>query len=340
MESPIHSDQSQNEDIGANMPNKPFINIAKKLLEGIKTPEEAIALKGLDRENYLKALDTIYGTKEQRMAEMGLTKPVYHGTNVAPFTEFEPSSAGYYGPGVYTSDFPSVAKQYGQRVLPLRTSENLLDVRGYNLNKDIPAEVLEKANQAQTEAARNQILAKEGGYAGLTAPYKGENVITDLTKVRHEDAAFDPRFKSSKNILASLAGTAGLAAALSPNESSAAQETIAPEMTVLDKAKDLGLTGLNKTLNMLSTPSAMLKEATYAAQKGTPVLEALKRGWQAPEQAPTGEQIAEATGLSDEYPNLKASIATAADFADPLDWAGLGAIDKLKQFKNIRKLLK
>jgi len=43
---------------------------AEKILAGIKTAEEAVALKGPEREAYLKALDEVHGPKEQRAAEV------------------------------------------------------------------------------------------------------------------------------------------------------------------------------------------------------------------------------------------------------------------------------
>ncbi len=55
---------------------------AKALIESIKTPEQAAALKGADREKYLSALDEVHGPREQRAKDMGFGgQTYYHGTN-------------------------------------------------------------------------------------------------------------------------------------------------------------------------------------------------------------------------------------------------------------------
>jgi hypothetical protein len=75
---------------------------------------------------------------------------------------------------------------------------------------------------------------------------------------------------------------------------------------------------------MLSVPSAALRNAAYAAQTNKPIGEAIYQGAVNPDQAKTGEDIAQATGISDEHPYVKAALATAADLADPTDLATMG----------------
>lgn len=72
---------------------------------------------------------------------------------------------------------------------------------------------------------------------------------------------------------------------------------------------------------LASAPAAAMRNAAYAAQTGGDVGNAAYKGIVDPDQAKTGADIADATGISDNYPNVKAALATAADFADPMDVA-------------------
>lgn len=75
---------------------------------------------------------------------------------------------------------------------------------------------------------------------------------------------------------------------------------------------------------MLSVPSASLRNAAYAAQTGKPIGEAMYQGAVNPDQAKTGADIADATGIDDTHPYIKAALATASDMADPTDLAMMG----------------
>ena len=131
-----------------------------------------------------------------------------------------------------------------------------------------------------------------------------------------------------------------------------------PEPSFLDKAKNLGISAISKGvdaygnlspdtknnieagMNVLSQPSAALRGATYAAQKDVTdlpsIYQGMKSGWNDPETAPTGYDIAEGTGISDEYPGLKAGLATAADFADPIDLTLMSKLNKLKALGKLK----
>lgn len=67
---------------------------AIKILDRISTPEQAVALKGPERAEYLQALDTVYGPQSKRAADMGFGKDTwYHGTTV-PIEQFKDDAKG------------------------------------------------------------------------------------------------------------------------------------------------------------------------------------------------------------------------------------------------------
>lgn len=154
---------------------KKAIDAARKTLAKIATPEEAIALTGKKREQYLEALDTVYGDKATRAADMGFSPDtLYHGTDYNGVIDaFNPSSKGIMGPGVYMTGSLEKAAKYGKNVIPLKSKKV------------------------------DQINVKSGG--------KGDShqqVVKNSSDIRSTDAAFDPRFKDSNKIMAG--GVAGV----------------------------------------------------------------------------------------------------------------------------------
>lgn len=90
----------------------------EELLSKIDTPEKAAALKGAEREKYLKALDEVFGSREQRAKDMGFGEETwYHGTTV-PIDEFKSEAkglstgAGSAKKGYFFAQEPSVASDY------------------------------------------------------------------------------------------------------------------------------------------------------------------------------------------------------------------------------------
>lgn len=169
-------------------------DLAKKILAKIKTPEAAKALSPAEREVYLKALDTVHGPKEARAAEMGFGKDVYyHGSNNS-FSEFKPSSEMHkYEPidaSYFTKD-PEEAASFirqgddGAQIYPVKIAGNEVDAK--KLKKE-SVESLKKSG-------KNIIKDIRPGLENHAAVVGPENI-------RSTNAAFDPRFKDSTDLLA------------------------------------------------------------------------------------------------------------------------------------------
>lgn len=125
---------------------------------------------------------------------------------------------------------------------------------------------------------------------------------------------------------------------------------------MMERLKQLAATGVNKVGqaydslpenvkanistagDMIAAPGAAVRGATLAAQTNQPILPAAQKAFFEPEQAPTGAQIADATGLDDSNVLTKTAIATANDLADPLDLLGVGAVDKASKLRMLGKL--
>lgn len=94
------------------------------LLAKIDTAEKAAALKGEERAQYLKALDEVYGSKEDRAKSMGFGKKVwFHGTG-ADISAFDPellrtNATGPSGSvGFHFAKNVELANQYADHVTP------------------------------------------------------------------------------------------------------------------------------------------------------------------------------------------------------------------------------
>lgn len=106
---------------------------AEAILSRIKTPEQAVALKGAEREQYLNALDQVYGDRAKRAKDMGFgDKTWYHGTG-ADIDNFELSrgqtNAG--GPtgkhAIHFSKDPKLANQYAYEQAPQWYKDHLME---------------------------------------------------------------------------------------------------------------------------------------------------------------------------------------------------------------------
>lgn len=91
---------------------------AKGLLSNIDTPEKASALTGDDRQNYLSALDQVFGSRDQRAKDLGFgNRTWYHGTTV-PIDEFKDEAKGLSTgaqsakKGFFFAQDPSTASDY------------------------------------------------------------------------------------------------------------------------------------------------------------------------------------------------------------------------------------
>lgn len=93
---------------------------AQAILDAIKTPEQAAALKGAERQKYLNALDEVYGSRQKRAQDLGFgEKTWYHGTNV-PIEQFKAEAKGLSTnaqsakKGYFFAQDPSTASDYAQ----------------------------------------------------------------------------------------------------------------------------------------------------------------------------------------------------------------------------------
>lgn len=119
-------------DVGAQLPMPVSPGIAGKIskvgaddvLAKVKTAEQAVALKGAEREEYLKALDEKFGARDKRRAEMGFGKNKwFHGTG-SDIDKFDMSlkktNAG--GPtgdhAIHFAKDPKLASQYAHEQSP------------------------------------------------------------------------------------------------------------------------------------------------------------------------------------------------------------------------------
>ncbi len=99
------------------------------VLDAVKSPEAAQALKPEQREIYLKALTEVYGPKEVRQSSMGFDpKTYYHGTNES-FNEFSgeklgsSTGANSARKAHFATDNPDVASEYSDRLLSGEASD-------------------------------------------------------------------------------------------------------------------------------------------------------------------------------------------------------------------------
>lgn len=93
-------------------------------LEKINTPEISTALKGAERDQYLKALDSTYGDRTKRASDLGFgDETFYHGTK-SDISEFDKSKLGSSTGaksarrGFFFSDDPSLAADYAELAPP------------------------------------------------------------------------------------------------------------------------------------------------------------------------------------------------------------------------------
>jgi ADP-Ribosyltransferase in polyvalent proteins len=213
---------------------------AKQILErllpsGLKDAELIAAREAMGPEKtaeYFKALEDVAGTRAQRADEiMGKNPDHYHGSDVN-FKEFKPSKGGASGPGIYTTIDPEIAARYagdeGAQIYPLRVRYNkALGKNEDDLNKVVTAagenpdyfvgrndtiSILNHIAQKDGPEKSAQLL-KSAGFDAVTRGEKGmmqETILQSPEQVRSKFAAFDPRYKDSKYILAAGAPVAAM----------------------------------------------------------------------------------------------------------------------------------
>lgn len=203
---------------------------ALQLLEQVATPEIATALKGADKQAYMNALDMVHGPRAQRAKDMGFgaKQNFYHGTNAENIQAFDPklaNASNTLGPGrdlgSFFSSNPEISSLYaGQNgnVMPVkikRRGTSAMELEGGEFNfSDVD-------NARMLLDGQPNVTLK--GDKGVPSDYEkdlvGDTVIVkDPSSVRSVNAAFDPRFKNSGNILAGAAGLTGAGLAMAPTD--------------------------------------------------------------------------------------------------------------------------
>ncbi len=284
--------------------------IAKKILEKLLPKTENVladdAARAALRQNpekyaeYLKTLDTAYGTASERAKQMGFgADTLYHGSPNKDINKFIPSQGGTSGPGVYTTPIKHEAKWYGPEVYPLKTNAKIVDLSNFENTKKIASELgVDKnlTNPSQQfysneyNELKNSIMKdlkdkdvkkfeslvghdrdkyvydklKEKGYdATKITQNGGEQVVNipDPSKIRHTNAAFDPRFKESSDI---LAGGAVIPMGLGGSKKPATEQMVQDDKT---ETRKKGILGKLKDAFMGNTDSPILQDFK-AAQSG------------------------------------------------------------------------
>ncbi|MBK9292810.1 MAG: GNAT family N-acetyltransferase [Bacteroidetes bacterium] len=90
-------------------PNKNLRAEAQKILARISTPEQAVALKGAERQQYLEALDAVYGPQAERARSMGFGDEDYYHGSFRDIKQFKPEKGnpeGFAGKSIYLTNDP------------------------------------------------------------------------------------------------------------------------------------------------------------------------------------------------------------------------------------------
>lgn len=276
---------------------------AQEILSKIDTPEKVLALKGAEREQYLKALDSAYGDRATRAKDLGYNKEVFHGSGRGDLESLDSSKVHTGGslngipnesPGTFTTLNPEFAGVFTDKnkgsIYKLKTNaKNVfdsnnpehLDLLKQQLEKlpknrwkfgDTPERIINdlKTKENTWHAMEdNNVLnsIKELGFEGYNTSEVGNKntAIFDPKNIRSTNAAFDPRFKDSPYILSANSR------APTSSGSNAAQK-------VLDAARNAAQTPAqsgNQEASMFETVGRKaLPYIAPALQKAAPVLEA------------------------------------------------------------------
>lgn len=209
---------------------------ALKALSKVESPEIAVALKGKPRQQYLNALDDVYGPQAKRIEDSQRTLKSFHGSPEKNIDQFIPSQGGSQGGGVYTTPSKQIAQGYAHegKVYSLLGPENLADFSNrenaekvaqklgiemkplpaykkfsdshyYDLLTDYIAKVDPeyKLKGTERENALNKAL-EQAGFSGSKFKRNDEEILNYFKpeSLRSEKAAFDPRFAKSGLLMA------------------------------------------------------------------------------------------------------------------------------------------
>ena len=237
---------------------------AKAILERINTAEKAVALKGAEREQYLKALDEVYGSAEQRAKDLGFGPDTwYHGTGkdfdkfdqkeVNRLLGYSPEHEARGGWKAFVTNDKIAAKRFARRFYHDAPVVKELKLRGNTKDPYITLkqnQLLENWDPANTWRAVEQPEAKKAlEKAGIDNAYITESQYANKQKgnsknvavgnennLRDVKAAFDPRFKDSPLLMAGAAGAMAAGALAGSNEAEASPMNNKAVKEILEQA--------------------------------------------------------------------------------------------------------
>jgi len=127
---------------------------AQRLLAKVATPEQAVALKGADREAYLQALDQVYGARAKRAKEMGFgDKTWYHGT-ANDFDQFAKDNLGAagrdHGEAYFFAKNPEMANEFAEHSAIGKGGQEFID------QKDLVASLQDELADAESNHQFNK----------------------------------------------------------------------------------------------------------------------------------------------------------------------------------------
>lgn len=164
----------------------------KKLLASIKHPDDVAKLSDEGKKAYSKALDAIYGPKEERIKKMGFS----------PATEIIGANTDYK----YTTS-PALIK-YLDRVnkkgedIYIKNLDDALNIRDVNYFGKLADEPYKTRVSGTKFIDSIENLAKASERPLYDPEVNAYKVLNDSTITRSKNAFFDPRFENMKNKLA------------------------------------------------------------------------------------------------------------------------------------------
>jgi hypothetical protein len=192
---------------------------AKALLDKYDTLDKVKAIRGKpEYGDYLKALDETHGDQAKRAKDLGFgnKKTYYHGTN-ADIEAFDPDRLGENTTGItkkigthFTSE-PEVAATYGNQIMPVKL--NTMGGKAYY--PEMSSLGPEEAKLAFSNALEGRPTIFRDAIDAIDQQSMKPSDVAIIPalqehKIRSVNAAFDPRFKDSSDLLAGAVPAFGL----------------------------------------------------------------------------------------------------------------------------------
>ena len=220
--------------VAAKSANAEF-EAAQALLSRINSPEIATKLQGAEKKAYLEALDLVHGDRAKRAKDLGFGEETYyHGTksNFDSFAEKprgsffskDPKFADGFTQDGYNNfvgnTIPAKIKNVDKFADPAKMESKIVDTFDPDAKEIYSRNVQEAAadgkvrglknegnNWATVESEGVQKYLKGNNFPGYHVGEEGARNISvyNPADIRSTNAAFDPRFKDSADILAATA---------------------------------------------------------------------------------------------------------------------------------------